>query len=160
MKNSKYMNTKFLGAALLSLAMVLSAACGAKLVRGASPMVRMTELSHLDNTITLQLNMRNLNGVDIDIRNIDFKLAVEDDELFTYNGAVDTTIVANGIETWSVEVEESDTSRKLLDSLQNGEVKSLPYALKGAITTVDEGKLRFEYEGHIYPLPGRPGHFR
>ena len=160
MKNSKFIHTKYLGIALLSLAMVLSTACGAKLVRGAAPMVRMTELSHLDKTITLQLSIRNLNGVDIDIRNIDFKLAVEDDELFTYNGPVDTNIVANGTETWSVEVEESETSRKLLDSLQNGEVKSLPYALKGSITTVEEGKLRFEYEGHIYPLPGRPGHFR
>jgi hypothetical protein len=160
MKNSNYIYLKYLGVALLSLAMVLSVACGAKLVRGASPMVRMTELSHQDSTITLQLNMRNLNGVDIDIRNIDFKLTVDDEELFTYNGAVDTNIVANGTETWSVDVEESKTSRKLLDSLQNGEVKSLPYALEGSITTEDEGKLRFEYEGHIYPLPGRPGHFR
>jgi hypothetical protein len=160
MKHSKNIFKKYLGVGLLSLAMVLSAACGAKLVRGASPMVRMTELSHQDDVITLQLNMRNLNGVDIDIRNIDFKLAVDDDELFTYNGPVDTNIVANGIETWSVEVEESKTSRTLLDSLQNGEVKSLPYTLEGSITTVDEGKLRFEYEGHIYPLPGRPGHFR
>jgi hypothetical protein len=160
MKHSKNIFKKYLGVGLLSLAMVLSAACGAKLVRGASPMVRMTELSHQDDVITLQLNMRNLNGVDIDIRNIDFKLAVDDDELFTYNGPVDTNIVANGIETWSVEVEESKTSRTLLDSLQNGEVKSLPYTLDGSITTVDEGKLRFEYEGHIYPLPGRPGHFR
>jgi hypothetical protein len=160
MKHSKNIFKKYLGVGLLSLAMVLSAACGAKLVRGVSPMVRMTELSHQDDVITLQLNMRNLNGVDIDIRNIDFKLAVDDDELFTYNGPVDTNIVANGIETWSVEVEENKTSRTLLDSLQNGEVKSLPYTLDGSITTVDEGKLRFEYEGHIYPLPGRPGHFR
>jgi len=160
MKQSKHVYTKYLGIGLLSLAVVLSTACGAKLIRGASPMVRMTELSHQDNTITLQLSMRNLNGVDIDIRNIDFKLAMDDDELFTYNGPVDTNIVANGTETWSVDVEESETSRKLLDSLQNGEVKSLPYALEGSITTVDEGKLRFEYEGHIYPLPGRPGHFR
>jgi hypothetical protein len=160
MKHSKTIFKKYLGVGLLSLAMVLSAACGAKLVRGVSPMVRMTELSHQDDVITLQLNMRNLNGVDIDIRNIDFKLAVDDDELFTYNGPVDTNIVANGIETWSVEVEENKTSRTLLDSLQNGEVKSLPYTLEGSITTVDEGKLRFEYEGHIYPLPGRPGHFR
>ena len=160
MNQSKCVYTKYLGVGLLSLAMVLSAACGAKLVRGASPMVRMTELSHQDNTITLQLSMRNLNGVDIDIRNIDFKLVMDDDELFTYNGPVDTNIVANGTETWSVDVEESETSRKLLGSLQNGEVKSLPYALEGSITTVDEGKLRFEHEGHIYPLPGRPGHFR
>lgn len=125
-------------------------------------MVRMTELSHQDNNISLQVSMRNLNGVDLDVKSIDFRLTVNEDkdELFVYNGPVDTNIVANGIETWSVEVVESDTSRKLLDSLENGEIKSLPYALKGSVTSEDDGKLRFEYEGHIYPLPGKPGHFR
>ena len=129
-------------------------------------MVRMTELSHKDNNISLQVSMRNLNGVDLDIKSIDFSLTVnqnEDegkDELFVYNGPVDTNIVANGTETWSVDVVESATSRKLLDSLENGDIKSLPYALKGSVTSTDDGTLRFEHEGHIYPLPGKPGHFR
>lgn len=125
-------------------------------------MVRMTELSHQDNNINLQVTMRNLNGVDLDIKSIDFRLTVNEneDELFVYNGPVDTNIVANGTETWSVEVEESESSRELLDSLENGEIKSLPYALKGSVNSKDDGTLRFEYEGHIYPLPGKPGHFR
>ena len=125
-------------------------------------MVRMTELSHQDNSITLQVNMRNLNGVDLNIQSIDFSLTVNEneDELFTYNGPVDTNIVANGTESWSVEVEESEASRELLDSLQNGDIKSLPYALKGSIASENDGNMRFEYEGHIYPLPGKPGHFR
>ena len=125
-------------------------------------MVRMTELSHQDNNINLQVTMRNLNGVDLDIKSIDFRLTVneDEDELFEYNGPVDTNIVANGTETWSVEVVESEASRKLLESLENGEIKSLPYALKGSVTSTDDSKLRFEHEGHIYPLPGKPGHFR
>jgi len=48
----------------------------------------------------------------------------------------------------------------LLNSLQNGEVQSLPYTLKGSVSSIDDGSLHFEHEGHIYPLPGRPGHFR
>ena len=125
-------------------------------------MVRMTELSHQDNTLSLQVSMRNLNGVDLDIQSIDFRLTVNEseEELFVYNGPVDTNIVANGTESWTVEVEESAASRDLLDSLENGDVKSLPYALKGSVISKDDGKLRFEYEGHIYPLPGKPGHFR
>ena len=31
---------------------------------------------------------------------------------------------------------------------------------KGAQHRTDIGTLHFEYEGHIYPLPGKPGHFR
>jgi hypothetical protein len=106
--------------------------------------------------------MRNLNGVDLDVMSIDFRLTVNEgeDELFVYNGPVETNIVANGTETWSVDVVESEASRVLLNSLENGEIKSLPYALKGSVTSKNDGKLRFEYEGHIYPLPGKPGHFR
>lgn len=123
-------------------------------------MVRMTEMSHQDNKITLQVSMRNLNGVDMDVQTIDFSLLANDDLLFSYRGPVNTNIVANGTETWSVEVEESENSKALLDKLQNGEVKSLPYSLEGSVLTRTDGNLSFEYEGHIYPLPGRPGHFR
>jgi len=125
-------------------------------------MVRITELSHRDNMINLQVNMRNINGVDLDIQSIDFRLSVNDseDELFAYQGPVDTNIVANGTESWSVDVEESTATRELLDKLESGDIKSLPYALKGSVISTGDGTLRFEYEGHIYPLPGKPGHFR
>ncbi len=160
MKTEKYFYKKSLGFVLIMLTVMLCTACGASLVRGEPPMVRMNELSHQDDSITLQLSMRNVNGVPLDIMEIDFSLSVNEGELFTYNGPVDTDIVANGTETWSVDVAESKTSRELLDSLQNGDVKSLPYSLKGSIITRDDGTMRFEHEGHIYPLPGRPGHFR
>ena len=160
MKLSKHVFTRYLGFGLVFLAVMLSAACGAKIIRGAAPMVHMNELSHQNDTISLRLSMRNINGVPLDVQSIDFSLTVDDDEMFGYQGPADTNIVANGTETWSVEVEESQTSRKLLESLEGGEVKSLPYSLKGSISSKDDGTLRFNYEGHIYPLPGRPGHFR
>lgn len=162
MTMKKLICKKHLGLTLLALVVLLCAACGTKLVRGESPLIRMTELSHQGNNISLQVNIRNVNGVDLSIQSIDFSLTVNEnkDQLFVYNGPVNTNIVANGTESWSVEVKESEASRKLLDSLQNGEIKSLPYTMKGSITSKDDGTLRFEYEGHIYPLPGKPGHFR
>lgn len=160
MKPDKHVFTRYLGFGLVFLAVMLSAACGAKIIRGAAPLVRMNELSHQNDTITLQLSMRNINGVELDVQSIDFSLTVDDDELFSYQGPANTNIVANGTETWSVEIEESQSSRDLLDSLENGEVKSLPYTLKGSISSTDDGTLRFNYEGHLYPRPGRPGYFR
>ena len=150
-----------LGLSLL-LSVLFLTACGSNIIRGEPPIVRMSELSHQGNTIKLQLSMRNLNGVDLDITSTDFSLTVNDSEqeLFAYKGPLNTNIGANGTEVWSVEVEESKTSRELLDSLENGDIKSLPYKLKGSVYSKDDGKLRFEYEGHIYPLPGKPGHFR
>lgn len=162
MTREKPICKKYLVSGLLVLALMFSTACGSKIVRGESPLVRMTELSHQDNIINLQVSMRNLNGVDLDIMSANIRLTVNEntDELFVYNGPVDTNIVANGTESWSVEVEESQVSRDLLESLEKGEIKSLPYKLKGSVISKDDGKLRFEYEGHIYPLPGKPGYFR
>ena len=152
--------TRYASLTLLLMLVVLTTACGTKIIRGASPMVRMNELSHQNNSITIELSMRNLNGVELDIQSINFSLSVSDDELFSYTGPADTNIVVNGTETWTVEVEESDSSRELLNSLQSGEVKSLPYSMKGSVFSQEDGDLYFEHEGHIYPLPGRPGHFR
>ena len=160
MKPSKHLYAKHLGTGLAVLAIMLCTACGTKIIRGEAPLVRMTELSHQDSSITLQLSMRNVNGVPLDIQSIDFSLSVDDEDLFTYQGPAETNIVANGTETWSVEVEESQSSRDLLNTLENGDVKSLPYSLKGSVDSRDDSNLRFKHEGHLYPLPGRPGHFR
>ena len=157
---------KLAGTSLLILFAFIFTACGSKLIRGEPPVLLMTELSHQDQNISLQLNMRNLNGVDLKIQSIDLTLTVNDEEdkddheLFAYNGPASINIVANGTEFWTMEVEEDETSRELLDSLENGDAISLPYTLKGSVKTEDEGNMRFEYEGHIYPLPGKPGHFR
>ena len=145
---------------LLLMMVVLTTACGTKIIRGASPMVRINELSHQNNSITIELSMRNPNGVELDIQSIDFSLLVSGDELFSYTGPAITNIVVNGTETWTVEIEESDSSRELLSSLESGEIKSLPYTMKGSVFSLEDGDLYFEHEGHIYPLPGRPGHFR
>ena len=96
----------------------------------------------------------------MDVQSIDLSLLASDELLFSYRGPVNTNIVANGTEAWSVEVEENENSKSLLNKLENGEVKSLPYSLEGSILTREDGNLSFEYEGHIYPLPGRPGYFR
>lgn len=150
------------GIYLMLLTALLCVACGSKLIRGESPVIRITELDHADNLINLHLSIRNLNGVDLNVKTIDFRLTVNEneEELVAYSGPVAINITANGIESWSVESKESDTGRKLLNQLENGDIMSLPYHLKGSISSADEGNLRFEYDGHLYPLPGKPGHFR
>lgn len=147
---------------LLLMAALLCASCGSSIVRGQAPVVRITELSHGDGKINLQLNIRNINGVDLSVQRIDFRLTADENEeqLVVYAGPVAVNITANGIESWSVETEESDAGRALLEKLEKGEIKSLPYQLKGSISAKDGGTMRFEHKGHLYPLPGRPGHFR
>lgn len=156
---NKLMN-RIPGFILAALAIMLLTSCGSQKIRGESPMVRLNELSHQDGVISLELNMRNVNEAPLVLLAIDVKLSVDDNELLSYKGSVDTDIVANGTESWSVDVPESDNSRELLNKLEEGEVMSLPYLLKGSISSKGDGTLRFEHEGHLYPLPGRPGYFR
>jgi hypothetical protein len=145
---------------MLVVATLSIVACGDHLIRGVSPVVRINELSHENQTITLQLSLRNRNGVEMDVQHMDFSLSVEEEVMLAYNGPAETNVVANGTETWTVEIAETESSLALLNSLQNGEVKSLPYSFSGKVTSVVDGELKFEHEGHLYPVPGRPGKFR
>lgn len=154
------MNRKLQLTGLLIALAFLLVACGDHLIRGVSPVVRINELSHDGKNITLQLSLRNRNGIEMDVQHMKFSLSSEDQELFSYDGPADANVIANGTETWSVDLGESETSLGKLNALENGEIKSLPYAFKGKVTSIESGDLDFEYEGHLYPVPGRPGRFR
>ncbi len=160
MKVNKPMYKKYPHLALVFLLVMFCAACGPKLIRGESPMVRISELSHQDDIIKLQLSIRNVNGEPLDILEIEFSVSTGNQQLLTYSGPVTVNIVANGTETWSVDLAENAITREKLDTLQNGEINNLPYTLEGSIRTLETDKLRFEYEGYLYTLPGRTGHFR
>lgn len=154
------MNNKYPRVVAVLLLVTLVAACGPKMIRGESPMVRISELSHQDSIVDLHLNIRNVNDEALDILELDFSLSTDDQQLLIFNGPASININANGTETWSADIVESDTTRQRLDALQSGEIKSLPYKLEGSINSRDSGRVRFEHEGHLYPLPGRAGHFR
>jgi outer membrane lipoprotein-sorting protein len=160
MKVKQTMFKKYPGMLLVILLLMLCASCGAKLIRGESPMVRISEVSHKDDIVSLQLSIRNINGEPLDIQEMELTVTTENQQLFAFSGPVTINIVANGTETWSVDLAESSVTREKLDAVQNGEINSLPYDLDGSIRTLDTGSLRFEHKGHLYTLPGRPGHFR
>lgn len=148
---------------LMSLLFIVAlsvTACGDHLIRGVSPVVRINELSHDGKNITLQLSLRNRNGVEMDVQHLDFVLNAEDEKLFSYTGPAETKVAANGTETWTVELPESESTQAKLNSLESGEIKSLPYSFSGKVTSVEDGDLKFENEGYLYPVPGRPGQFR
>ena len=77
MRANNHTPIKQLGFVLIVLVMMFATGCGSKIIRGASPMVRMNELSHQDKNIKLKLSMRNLNGVELNIQSIDFNLTVD-----------------------------------------------------------------------------------
>ena len=103
-------------------------------------MLRISELSHQDGEISLQLSIRNVNDEALDILQVDLELSTQDQALLVYSGAVSININANGTETWTIGSAESDTTRQRLDALQSGDVESLPYRLEGTIDTRESGR--------------------
>ena len=160
MTTKKYSGEKLLLFVLAVLVVLFCAACGSKQTRGEPPMVRMNELSHQDNTLSLQLSIRNINDFPMEVLEIDFTMLVNDNDFIVYSGPANINVGANSTENWTLEAEESSSNRDHLNQLENGEINSLPYVMKGSIKSAKDSNLRFEYEGHIYPLPGRPGYFR
>jgi hypothetical protein len=149
-----------LAAGLLLLCLALCGACATTIVRGQAPLVRMSELSHADARVNLQLNIRNLNGEPMQVEAIEFRLQVDDEDLIDYQGSEATTIAANGVEARKISAAEAAAGKRLLDELEAGKFKSLPYSLEGKVITEKDGSLRFSSEGHIYTMPGKPGYFR
>lgn len=123
-------------------------------------MVRMVELNHQDSTLALQLSIRNINDDPMDVLEIDFNMQAADKDFIVYSGPVNIEVGANSTENWTFEAEDNSNNRNLLNQLESGEINSLPYVMKGSIKSLEKNNLRFEHEGHIYPLPGRPGYFR
>ena len=48
----------------------------------------------------------------------------------------------------------------LSEQLQAGDLKSLPYDFSGSVLGDGGRAYRFQRDGHIYTVPGRPGQFR
>ena len=96
----------------------------------------------------------------MNITSIDITVTVRDAEITRYNENFQLEIDTNSTEEVSVEKMPDDFTQTLLVSLDRGDLNSLPFDLKGRVNTVEDGYLNFENTGYLYPVPGKPGHYR
>lgn len=146
-------------AQLATIAVVL-AGCASGLVRGETPYVKIDSLRLDGTTMEIGLGVRNINEVTIEVARVNFTVMLDGSELARFDDAVDVSVTASGRETLRFELQASESGRRLLESLEKGEVPNLPYTLEGTIDAAEEGSLEFTGEGRLYPVPGRPGQFR
>jgi hypothetical protein len=85
---------------------------------------------------------------------------VENADLTRYNSEFKLSIDSNSTEEITVEQLPDEFTRELLVSVESGDLISLPFKLEGSVDTLTDGTLKFKNKGHLYPVPGRPGHFR
>ena len=145
---------------LVFMAGLCLVSCGPHLVHGQSPFVQVTAWEIQGHRLLMDLRIRNVNDVELAVENIDFSITLKDTELTRYNQPASMVISARGSETIGLELEAADAGVDLLVALQEGELASLPYAMAGQIQSGGKELMKFDREGHIYTVPGRPGHFR
>ena len=146
---------------LLTLILALGAvSCGSKVIKGRPPFISISGMSLIDDRLSADFDVRNQNGVPMTIELIDITVTVNDVELTRENREFRLVIGANSAEEVQVEELPDEFTRSLLESLGSGEVKSLPFDLNGRVRTVEDGHLSFSHKGYLYPVPGKPGHYR
>jgi hypothetical protein len=91
---------------------------------------------------------------------VDIAIRVRGKDFSRYDSALQLVVGPNATEKVRAELPLTEYAGDLLTSLEKGDQASLPFLLDGSVHTRDDGFLRFSYDGHIYPVPGRPGQFR
>ncbi len=134
--------------------------CASKIIKGRPPFIGISGMSLIEDRLSADFDVRNQNDVPMTIDMIDIRVSVNDVELTRENRSFDLEIGANSAEEVHVEELPDEFTRSLLDSLGSGEVKSLPFDLDGRVHTSEDGYLSFSHKGYLYPVPGKPGHFR
>jgi LEA14-like dessication related protein len=134
--------------------------CGPQVLKGRPPFISISSMSLVESKLSAVFDIRNENGLPMTIDRIDITVRVNEVELTRKNDKYDLLIGTNSTEQVRVDELPDEFKQRLLDSLESGEVKSLPFDLKGNVHTVEDGTLYFAHKGYLYPVPGKPGHFR
>jgi hypothetical protein len=141
-------------------AISLLVACGPSVIEGRPPFVGISAMSLQGDRLTVDFRVSNENGVPMTIQAYELTLSLDGEELLEENRQQSLPIDANSAEPLMVERVPGAPAHSLLLALERGERSSLPFELSGRVRTEEDGSLRFDQKGHLYPVPGKPGHFR
>jgi LEA14-like dessication related protein len=151
-------NTAWLATLILAAAACVS--CGPQVIEGRPPFIGISSMQLVGETLSADFRISNQNEVAMNIDFMDITVRVNEVELASEQRAFQLAIDANSSEEVQVREFPEASTRDLLASLEAREVTSLPFSLTGSVRTREDGTLRFEQKGHLYPVPGKPGFFR
>jgi hypothetical protein len=136
------------------------ASCASSIIEGRPPFIGISAMQLADDKLSADFRIANQNDVAMTIQAIDITITVNEVELVRENRDLQLSIDANSAEEVQVEELPDAFTRDLLQSLERGAIDNLPFSLEGRVRTLEDGYLRFEQKGHLYPVPGKPGSFR
>jgi LEA14-like dessication related protein len=153
-------NRKITAWILATLCGLLLASCSSRAIRGESPFVQVNGMKLQEQNLTLDLGLRNVNSEAIFIEHIEFSVTLDETSLAVYNAASQASVTANGTENIRFELAATPGGIDLLNELERGDHSNLEYTLEGVLQDNEGHQMKVRRRGHIYPVPGRPGHFR
>ena len=142
------------------VALSLLLACAPRLIRGKPPLVSIQSLQTIESQIELGLLLRNANEVPLDLTSMQFTLTLEEVELARYSDQFMLSISASGAENSLFSLSMDPVGAERLKALERGDITSLAYTIEGDAVSAEDGALKFNAEGRLYPVPGRSGQFR
>jgi len=145
---------------LLLSCLTLITACGSQQVKGQAPFISISSMIAQGQSLAATFDIHNINDVNLDIDGIEIRIHVRDTELVHFVKDFKLTVDPNTTEEISLEETSDSGARNLLTELESGNISSLPFTLEGRVHTLSDDYLSFKNEGHLYPVPGRPGQFR
>ena len=146
---------------LVLLPLFLCSGCGGtQKVKGESPFVSIAGLVLSGESLAVKLDVQNINDVAMIIDAIDFRIRSADSDLTSVAQPMNLAIDPNTIEEVPLENLPAGLAGPRLAELESGNLASLPFSLEGRVHTAEDGYLPFRHEGHLYPVPGKPGQFR
>ncbi|MDX1459427.1 MAG: LEA type 2 family protein [Xanthomonadales bacterium] len=141
------------------LCFFLSGCAGSRLI-DQPPFITLNNLHVEDEQVILDLGIRNVSPVELELQSIEFALSLDDTSLAVYNASSAAVISASGTENLRFEIPASRDGLDLLEALGSGARNNLAYRVEGEITVQDDLPLEISRNGYLYRVPGRPGHFR
>jgi hypothetical protein len=145
---------------LVTAFVFLCTACASKQLKGEPPFVSIAGLSFSGDTIGVKLEIQNINDVAMNIDAVDFTLRSANGDLTRVTQALNVEIDPNTTEGVPFQNVPAGAAGTMLTELEAGQRASLPFTLEGRVHTPQDGYLAFRHEGHLYPVPGKPGQFR
>jgi LEA14-like dessication related protein len=145
---------------LLLVVLALCSACSPAQIKGRPPFVSIAAMLTQPQSLSARFDIRNINDVEMAIDSIELTIRARDVEMIGYGNTLTLTVDPNTTEEIALDSLPDEVARPLLAELERGDVASLPFFLEGRVHTRDDGYLPFSHEGHLYPVPGKPGQFR
>jgi len=151
------MNKKF--STLILVLISILTACSSQ-VRGEAPQVAINLLRLDGNQLAVELRIRNINDVPLNITAMPYRIEFADQVSINGGNSASLTIGPRGTEISQERITISETLSQLFAQLDNGEKPNLGYHLDGELQTDSNHRLQFEFRSRLFTVPGREREYR